>query len=395
MILLALSLRADVSPQEKYVARYAAIAVQEMYRSGVPASITLAQGILESRYGMSALAAEGHNHFGIKCHKDWKGKSMKVDDDEKGECFRVYDEDLESFRDHSDFLRYRDRYKFLFDYDVTDYVSWANGLKKAGYATDPSYPSKLIANIEKYDLAKYDRMKPSDFDAMPSTEKALYPGKKSVPETIAGESADKGEKPSPKAEKAAARKARAQHKKAAPAYEEPVPEVLPDSPTEMEEAVQVTVNQQREEFHFTMERPVYKQNGVPFIYAREGETYSSIAAHNNLFVKEILKFNDLVAEPALLPGTVVYIQAKKTQTEKGLDKYIVETDGEVLRDICQRFAVKMSSICTINDFEAGHVLREGDTILLRKDYKTTGVRRLSLARIKKLTHANNRKHIED
>ena len=119
-----------------------------MYRSGVPASITLAQGIIESRSGQSALAAEGNNHFGIKCHNSWKGRSMLVDDDSKGECFRVYDSAEESFRDHSDFLRYRDRYKFLFDFKTTDYKSWAYGLKQAGYATDPSYASKLIKCVE-------------------------------------------------------------------------------------------------------------------------------------------------------------------------------------------------------------------------------------------------------
>ena len=130
------------SPIENYVRQWAPTAVREMYRSGVPASITLAQGILESRYGLSPLAANGNNHFGIKCHKDWTGKKQYHDDDEKGECFRVYDDAYESFRDHSDFLRYRDRYKFLFEFPTTDYKSWAYGLKKAGYATDPGYPGK-------------------------------------------------------------------------------------------------------------------------------------------------------------------------------------------------------------------------------------------------------------
>ena len=146
------------TPQERYIARYAPIAVNEMYRSGVPASITLAQGILESRYGQSPLAAEGNNHFGIKCHNSWKGKTMLADDDRKDECFRVYDSAEESFRDHSDFLRYRDRYKFLFDFPTTDYKSWAYGLKQAGYATDPSYAAKLIQYVEDYDLTRFDRM---------------------------------------------------------------------------------------------------------------------------------------------------------------------------------------------------------------------------------------------
>ena len=150
------------TPQKKYISQYAETAVREMYRSGVPASITLAQGLLESRYGQSPLAKEGNNHFGIKCH-DWTGKKMYHDDDKRGECFRVYKSADESFRDHSDFLRYRDRYKSLFDNEITDYKAWAYGLKKAGYATDPAYPAKLIKIIEDYHLYDYDTMKPECF----------------------------------------------------------------------------------------------------------------------------------------------------------------------------------------------------------------------------------------
>ena len=138
------------SPQEIYIDQFASLAVEEMYRTGVPASITLAQGLLESRYGLSELAVKGNNHFGIKCHNNWKGKKMYYDDDRRGECFRKYPSPEQSYRDHSDFLRYRDRYKFLFDYKITDYKAWARGLKKAGYATDPAYPSKLINLIEEY-----------------------------------------------------------------------------------------------------------------------------------------------------------------------------------------------------------------------------------------------------
>ena len=147
---------ATKEPQEAYISRYSALAVYEMYRSGVPASITLAQGMLESGNGLSELAVKGNNHFGIKCHNNWTGGKMYHDDDAKGECFRKYTAPEHSYRDHSDFLRYRDRYKFLFDLEITDYKGWAHGLKKAGYATDPSYPSKLIKLIETYQLYLYD-----------------------------------------------------------------------------------------------------------------------------------------------------------------------------------------------------------------------------------------------
>ena len=139
------------SAQEKYIAKYADIAVAEMQRTGVPASITLAQGLLESGAGLSTLATKGNNHFGIKCHNDWTGKRMYHDDDRKGECFRVYKSAEDSFRDHSDFLRYYDRYKSLFDLDPKDYRAWAKGLKKAGYATDPAYAAKLVKTIEDYE----------------------------------------------------------------------------------------------------------------------------------------------------------------------------------------------------------------------------------------------------
>ena len=374
-------LRGDITPQQRYVNRYASLAVTEMYRSGVPASITLSQGLLESRYGLSALAAEGHNHFGIKCHNDWKGKTMAVDDDAKGECFRVYDADIESFRDHSDFLRYRDRYKFLFDFPVTDYKAWANGLKKAGYATDPAYPAKLIKLIEDYDLSRFDKAKPADFEPggkyadlgaeapsasvsdkdKPLDDRALFP-KQTKPETKPAAKETRAEKKARTKAERAARKAAKQHQKPAKA----IPEALPESPNALEEAEVAQEKELREEFHFQMGRKIYKQNGVPFLYAMEGEDYRTIAEENNIIYKQLLRYNDLGAEERLLPGTVVYLQAKKNQTRKGLDKYIVERDGESLRDICQRFGVKQKSIQKLNGFAPSHSLREGDTILLRK-----------------------------
>ena len=292
----------DDTPQERYVKKYSQMAVQEMLRSGVPASITLAQGMLESGNGMSRLATEGNNHFGIKCHKGWEGKSMRHDDDAPGECFRVYDSVAESYRDHSDFLRYRDRYKFLFDLERTDYKGWAYGLKQAGYATDPGYPAKLIKYIEDYGLARYDVL-------------------------------------------------------------EKVEEVeVPLPPHRIEAPVTAMAN---EEFNFPLTRELYSKNGVPFVYALEGETYKSIAKYYHLFPKEILRFNDLKKDQTLLPGTLVYLSYKKTHTQPGLDKYIVEENGEDFHAICQRFAVKEKSILKLNGWKKAPVLSEGDVIKLR------------------------------
>ena len=292
------------SPQLIYIEKYSSLAVEEMYRSGIPASITLAQGMLESGNGRSELARKSNNHFGIKCHNTWEGKKVYHDDDEKGECFRKYPKPEDSYRDHSDFLRFRARYRFLFDYPVTDYKAWAFGLSKAGYATDPGYPEKLIKLIEEYELYIYDKSK-----SVSAVE-------------------------------------------------------LPVSPTVIEQ-VKPLSNTQREEFHFALSRQMFSQNGVPFVYSVDGETYETIAASNQLFVAEILRFNDASKGDKLLPGTVVYLQSKKKQAAKGLDKHVIE-EGESLRDIAQKYAVRLSRIYKINGLDDTYVPREGDIIRLRK-----------------------------
>jgi hypothetical protein len=141
-----------------YIARFRDIAIAEMQRTGVPASITLAQGILETEAGRSPLVIKSNNHFGIKCKSDWRGEWVTHDDDARGECFRKYNDPAESYKDHSDFLKNRAHYAPLFKLDVKDYESWAYGLKKAGYATNPKYPQLLIKLIRDYDLQQYTMM---------------------------------------------------------------------------------------------------------------------------------------------------------------------------------------------------------------------------------------------
>lgn len=153
------------SPSE-YIKTFAETAQLEMMGYGIPASITLAQGLLESGYGKGELAMKTNNHFGIKCHKGWEGDYDFHDDDEKGECFRKYNHPMYSFRDHSIFLTTRSRYAFLFNLKHTDYKGWAKGLRKAGYATDPKYPQKLIYLIEKHGLHAYDtQVKKAGYDS--------------------------------------------------------------------------------------------------------------------------------------------------------------------------------------------------------------------------------------
>lgn len=339
------------SPQDDYIRKYAPVAVREMYRSGVPASITLAQGLLESRYGQSELAVKGNNHFGIKCH-DWTGKKMYHDDDRRGECFRVYGTADESFSDHSDFLRYRDRYKSLFNNDVTDYKAWAHGLKKAGYATDPAYPSKLIKLIEDYHLDKYDTMRPEDFGETAN----VRPDEKELRNTIHIRLTRKQKREAKRAEKA--EKVTKTDK-----TEKQVP--IPEPPLSIEEPERVTTEKASETFSFSLVRQMYKTNGVPFVYSQEGESYASIANDYHLFLREILRFNDAVSDKRLEPGTTVYLQSKKSQTKRGLDKYISDEGGETLYELSQRFAVKLKDLCKMNDLARDYVTKPGDELDLR------------------------------
>ncbi|PST85293.1 hemagglutinin [Pedobacter yulinensis] len=163
-----------------YIETFRAVAIEEMNSSGIPASITLAQGIIESGSGNSDLAKYANNHFGIKCTVDWKGKTYYRDDDQKNDCFRVYKDARESFRDHSEFLK-RKRYSFLFQLDRNDYRNWAKGLKQAGYATNPRYPDLLINLIEKYSLSQYDSPE-SEKDKIRREDKVFAEINKNIPQ---------------------------------------------------------------------------------------------------------------------------------------------------------------------------------------------------------------------
>src|SRR5688572_17271819 len=172
-----------------YINTFREIAIEEMLRTGVPASITLAQGIHETSAGQSELVRKSNNHFGIKCKSDWKGESVSHDDDARGECFRKYDDPFQSYRDHSDFLKYRSHYAFLFKLEATDYEGWSYGLKKAGYATNPKYPQILIKLIRDYGLQEYtllamERMKGNSNDAMVRTAVSVNNEKENVAKPV-------------------------------------------------------------------------------------------------------------------------------------------------------------------------------------------------------------------
>ena len=311
LILTALAAQAQRITPEEYIQTYKDIAMQEMREHKIPASITLAQGILESGAGNSALAREAKNHFGIKCHKGWTGKTYYMDDDEKDECFRKYKNAEESFRDHSEFLCGRSRYAALFDLEITDYKGWARGLKAAGYATNPKYAQLLIDRIELYDLTKYDKI-------------AL------------GQMADDGQMPEI-------------------AEEDELIE-LAFSPTNRSVFDLVDMTSDK--------RFIYENNGVRFAYAKEGETLEDMAKAFGVKYKKLCEYNLLRRPDEMVfhSGDVVYLAKLKNKNWKA-KKYTV-AEGETLRDVALRFAVKPERIMSKNGMKSAR-LQQGQVLWLR------------------------------
>ena len=312
LLLLPLSLLAQRITPEDYIQTYKDIAMREMRDHKIPASITLAQGLLESGAGNSALAREAKNHFGIKCHKGWDGDTYIMDDDEKNECFRKYQNAEESFVDHSLFLTTRSRYAALFDLDITDYEGWAKGLKAAGYATNPKYAQLLIDRIKLYDLSKYD-------------------------EIALGERSDDN--------------------------------LLPDIEPEDELLELAFSPENRSAFELVDmtedKRFIYENNKVRFVYAKEGETPERLAQAFGIKMKKFCDYN-LIKRPDEMvfhSGDVVYLGPLRSKNWKA-KKHIVE-EGETLRDIALRYAVKPDKVLKKNGLEEGARLTKGQVLWLR------------------------------
>jgi len=301
--------------RQEYVNKYADIAMQEMRRTGVPASITLAQGCLESGNGNSKLAKKSNNHFGIKCHKDWKGKTTRHDDDQKNECFRVYKNPEQSFIDHSDFLVNGNRYDFLFELKPTDYKGWAKGLRKAGYATNPKYSKLLITIIEESELYKYD-------------EKAL--GRKF---------------------------ARKQTKK----------NVATDNSETAEEGDPIALPVLADIDSYSFDSPireVFENNRCRYIVVQKGDTFYSLAREYDLMEWQLYAFNDMGKSDILKAGQILYLQTKKNRPEKKYVKHTVRK-GETLSSISQLYAMKKKKIVKYNRL-SGDSINEGEILRLRK-----------------------------
>lgn len=305
-----------------YIEQYKDIAMREMQDHKIPASITLAQGLLESGNGNSELAKKSNNHFGIKCHKDWTGERTYHDDDEKGECFRVYDCPEDSYRDHSLFLKNKQRYAFLFELEITDYEAWAKGLKQAGYATLPVYANILIRLIEDYNLAQYDQM------VVKGNFK--YKDKKST-EQKDNKNNDKSQK------------AKAEVKIVYTPYRITDSEVVGKTPDD---------------------RYIRENNKVKFIYAREGESVYDLAEMFCIYDYQIVKYNDLGKRRTLKDNEIIYIEPKKNKAMRRYEYHTIQK-GETLSYVSRLYGVKLKSLFKMNDMDENTIIHVGDNIRLR------------------------------
>ena len=296
----------------EYINEYKDIAVSEMKRTGIPASITLAQGMVESNYGRSRLAREANNHFGIKCHSDWTGPTIRHDDDRRNECFRKYSRPEDSFYDHSDFIRSGSRYSFLFDISSTDYKAWARGLKKAGYATNTDYANMLIRKIEEFNLHYFDQAKM--ISGMPKAETVQLNQDTSKPVTDN-------------------------------------PDILIQSDNGN---TFVPARAQR----------VRENNRIQYIIVKDGETLEQIENEYQLLKWELTKYNEVNRDYKLITGQILYLQPKRDKAEPGKETHTV-IDGDTMYSISQKYGVKLKKLYEYNRLSETEEPASGDKIWLR------------------------------
>lgn len=317
-LLLSSNVQANNDLQKKiadYIQTYKNIAISEMHRTGIPASIKLAQGLLESNFGRSELALVGNNHFGIKCGSTWDGGTFyKKDDDTDAHgrliesCFRAFANGDQSYIEHSYFLqdaRKKNRYGFLFNFDSNDYKSWAKGLRDAGYATDPRYPQKLISIIEKYKLAQFD------------VSKVNAPIAKNQ---VLAQSDDQLETQPPKAERISVKRAR---------------------------------------------YPIKMVNEVSYVVANQGDTPKKIANMIGISSHKIMDFNEGLknAKQSLQDGERVFIQSKKRNFK--LEKYHIVKDNQTMYDIAQIYGLSLKHLRSRNKLNANEEPYAGEKIQLK------------------------------
>ena len=298
-----------------YINNYKKLAMDEMIRTGIPASITLAQGIHETYAGKSELVLKSNNHFGIKCKSYWTGKKVYHDDDARGECFRKYDDPSLSYRDHSDFLRAGERYAFLFKLDPEDYKGWAMGLKKAGYATNPKYGPIIIKLIEEYNLQQYTQIA---MGKIPPEAEVLAVNPTMVTDVPADISAFVKQ-------------------------EEPLIEIAPPP----------AVNYPSGEFTI---------NNTKVIYAKQGTSLLAIAQQYEIPLSKLLEYNDMENEEVLIKNQLIYLQRKRRTGSA--DVHIV-ANGETLHDISQAEAIRLENLLEYNKLHKSVQPAVGDKLYLQ------------------------------
>ncbi len=296
---------------EEYIKKYSIIAINEMNLHRIPASITIAQGLLETNNGNSELARYANNHFGIKCKNDWTGQTYYKDDEQENECFRKYNSPYESFVDHSVFLSTHDRYRFLFDLNLQDYRGWARGLKTAGYATNPEYANKLIKLIEEHSLYALDeQFVPGKI--LITNEKEIYSDTSFLLHFLAIDSV------------------------------------------------------QSVSFHSTYRR-IFENNGVKFILARREDSYYKIAHDFAIYTYQIPKYNELPKRGFPQEGQIIYLEKKK---RKSAFNYHLVAYGQTLHFIAQKYAIRSKSLLKLNRMQkddpliAGQILRLNPSVPL-------------------------------
>ncbi|MCB9054277.1 MAG: glucosaminidase domain-containing protein [Chitinophagales bacterium] len=301
-------LHAQNSPViQDYIDTYKELAIAEMQRTGVPASVTLAQGIHESQAGKSKLVLSSNNHFGIKCKSNWTGETVTHDDDAKGECFRKYFSAEDSYKDHSDFLKNNQRYAFLFQLDPGDYKGWANGLRKAGYATNPKYSEALIKLIEDYQLQDYSLL-------------ALQRQPEFQDEQNSGNVSGMQEK-------------------------------------KEEQSLMLTTYPEGE----------FKINETRVVFARKGTIFLSLAQQYNLALVRVFEFNELPEMEMSDKDQLIYLQRKR---KTGVSDVHIVQPGETLHGIAQAQGMRLESIRELNWLKRGEEPMPGEKLYLKKKAET-------------------------
>lgn len=323
--------------EDQYIQKFAKYAVEEMEKYKIPASITLAQGLLETGGGQSRLAQEGKNHFGIKCKEDWTGKTMKHTDDAPNECFRVYDDPRQSYEDHSIFLSTRKYYANLFNLNMKDYKAWAHGLKKAGYATNPRYASILITKIEKYRLYEYDDT---------NSKEVLYAVLKMYPNLKDDQTFMAQLEPS---------------KMVTKKVKDPVTVEVPYKQTSyVQQQKRVERIKTKAEILNSILIKSHPNDGLKYIVIPEDTTVKFIADKFRVSESRLVKWNELDTN-ILKKNDIVFLESKNS--EGNTATYKAET-GEDMHYIAQKFGIKLNKLYAKNRMDEGQRPSPGQLIYL-------------------------------